>query len=627
MKKILCAILSSMLVLSLTACSENDKTTPQSIGTIETQNKTEVTQSVESTTELKEGNYDLSFTDRDCDISYDEQTACKIIFSEDSVTASQNTVATNGKQLTISNEGTYIITGNCSDGSIRVNADDNDKIQLVLDGINLTSSQSPLIIENADKVFITLSENSDNTLSDASSYNLIVDDSTVDATIFSKADITFNGKGKLTVNGNFKHSIVSKDDLVITGGSYIINSKNSGVDGKDCVKIKDSEITVNSGTDAIRSTNTEETTERGFVYISSGNFKFDSTNDAIQATSLLRIDSGNFEITTGVGSSNGKTHSDFYRGGMDRFGYNSDITDEESSKAVKSADAIKINGGSFNINSSDDSIHSNNSVEIKGGEINIQSGDDGIHANSTLTIDGGTINITESYEGIEAGEITVNDGKINVVASDDGFNSAGGSDGDVPHGAFDADSSKKLIFNGGYTKVNASGDGLDSNGSLEITGGVVLVSGPENGGNGTLDYGASATITGGVIIGLGSSGMAQSIMGSGQCTIMTDINGQSGNTSFALIDDHNNVIASFTPEKSYSNIVISTPDIKSSGSYKIICGSTVEKTDDNGFTQNSTYSGGNEVAQITMSGENYSSDNNRGFGGPMGGRPKPDRMI
>ena len=108
---------------------------------------------------------------------------------------------------------------------------------------------------------------------------------------------------------------------------------------------------------------------------------------------------------------------------------------------------------------------------------------------------------------------------------------------------------------------------------------------------------------------------------------MTDINGQSGNTSFALIDDHNNVIASFTPEKSYSNIVISTPDIKSSGSYKIICGATVAKTDDNGFTQNSTYNGGNEVAQITMSGENYSSGSNRGFGGPMGGRPKPERMF
>lgn len=624
MKKILCVLLSSMLVLSFTACSGNEEVT----NTNATQSKTESTQAVQSGSELTDENYDLSFTDRDCDNTYDEQTACKITFSNDTVISTQNTVTTNGKQLTISDEGTYIITGKCSDGSIKVNADDNDKIQLVFDGIDLAGSQSPLVIENADKVFITLADNSDNTLSDASSYNLTVDDSTVDATIFSKADLTFNGTGKLAVNGNYKHSIVSKDDLVITGGSYSINSTSSGIDGKDCVKIKDAEVTVNSGADAIRSTNTEETDTRGFVYLASGTFKLNSINDAIQSSSLLRIDSGEFEITTGGGSSNGTAHSDFYGGGMDRFGYDSDTTDAESSKAIKSADTIKINGGSFNINSSDDAVHSNNTAEIIGGELTIQTGDDGIHANSTLTIDGGTINITESYEGIEAGEITVNDGTISVVASDDGFNSAGGSDDDVQQGAFDSDSSKKLIFNGGYTMVNASGDGLDSNGSLEITGGVILVSGPENSGNGTLDYGTSSTITGGVIIGLGSSGMSQSITGSGQCTIMTDISTQSGNTSFALADEQNNVIASFTPDKSYSNIVISTPDIKSDGSYKIICGATVANADSHGFAQNSTYSGGSEVIQLTMSGENYSSGGNGGFGGSMGGRGhKSDRMF
>ncbi len=324
--------------------------------------------------ESADGNFDLSFTDRDCDSSYDSNST-KITFENSSANAVGSSVNISGTDVTISSEGTYILTGDCSDGSVTVNAGDNDKIQLVFDNLNLTSSKSPIVITNADKVFVTLADNSENTLNDASSYTLTVDDSSVDATIFSKADLSINGSGKLTVKGNYKHGIVSKDDLVITDSVLDVKATNSGIEGKDCVKIQNSDITVDAGSDAIRSTNTEEIDTRGFVYIKSGNFNLTSTNDAIQACSLLRADSGDFEITTG-----------------------------------------------------------------------------------------------------------------------------GGSDGNVEQGAFDSNSSKKLAINGGYIYVNASGDGLDSNGALIITGGTVLVSGPENRGNGSIDYDSSGTISGGTTV-------------------------------------------------------------------------------------------------------------------------------
>ena len=428
------------------------------------------------------------------------------------------------------------------------------------------------------------------------------------------------------MNGNYKHAVVSKDDLVVVDSTLNIKSNSSGLDGKDCVKIKNADITVNAGSDAIRSTNTEETDTRGFVYIESGNFSLNSTNDAIQACSLLRTDGGEFDITTGDGSSNGTTHSDYFGGGMDRFSASSDSSDTESAKALKSADSIKINGGSFTVNSSDDAVHSNNTVTITGGNLNIQAGDDGVHANSTLTIDGGTINVNESYEGIEAGEITVNDGNISVVSSDDGFNSAGGSDGDVQQGAFNSDSSKKLIINGGYVLVDSSGDGLDSNGTIEITGGTILVSGPENSGNAAIDYEGSASITGGVLIALGSSGMSQSVTGDGQCSIMTNITTQNGGTQFALCDSNGNVIASFKPSKSFTNVVVSSPSINTGKTYSMICGGSVSDADSNGFAQGGTVSGGNSVAEIAMTDENYSAGGNGQFGGKPGGKHFNDRM-
>ena len=144
-------------------------------------------------------------------------------------------------------------------------------------------------------------------------------------------------------------------------------------------------------------------------------------------------------------------------------------------------------------------------------------------------------------------------------------------------GAFNANSGKLLTINGGYVLVDASGDGLDSNGSLSITGGTILVSGAENSGNGALDYNTSASISGGTLIALGSSGMSQSITGDGQCTIMTEITAQSSDTMFVLCDSNSNVIASFKPAKQFSNVVVSSPSLKTGESYKIICGNTGKK--------------------------------------------------
>lgn len=193
----------------------------------------------------------------------------------------------------------------------------------------------------------------------------------------------------------------------------------------------------------------------------------------------------------------------------------------------------------------------------------ISSGDDGIHADTNIAIHGGNIDITKSYEGIESNYIEINGGDISVVASDDGINVSGGNDSSSMNGRMGQnnfssveDSNRKLVINGGNIKVNATGDGLDSNGSMYINGGTVMVAGPTESGNGPLDYDSECVVTGGDIIIYGSTGMWQNpSSNSSQNTLTFQNSGNSGD-EIVLKDSSGNEITSFKTEKAYSAIAI-----------------------------------------------------------------------
>lgn len=503
MKKGIIAILL-VFVLILSGCKSNETT----------QNENNSDNSAELT------EFDFSFTERDISASYDENNVTNITLKDNETAISCSGITVDENRLTISAGGTYIFTGTLTNGGITVDAGDDDKVQVVLSGVSITNNDGPAIyIKNCKKAFITANTDTENVLNDGEAYSVTDDDSTLDGAVFSKADLTVNGKGTLTVNGNSKHGIVSKDDLVLTIADLTINSKNVALNGKDCVKIESGNYKLTAGSDAIRSENTEDT-NRGFVYINNGNLTLNTENDGIQAETLVKIDNCNATITTGGGSqnasynSNGEFNSGWgFGGGYTDNSTTTTETSEESAKGIKCTKDIIINNGNITVDSADDSVHSNSSISIENGVLALSSGDDGIHADSTLTINNGSIEVLKSYEGIEATDIAVNGGNLNITASDDGFNAAGGNDGssmnDRPGQNMFSGTTGSLTFNGGYIVVDSSGDGLDSNGELTVNDGVILVSGPTNGGNGALDYGSTATIVGGTVIALGSVGMAE----------------------------------------------------------------------------------------------------------------------
>lgn len=326
----------------------------------------------------------------------------------------------------------------------------------------------------------------------------------------------------------------------------------------------------------------------------SGTFNITSNEDGIIGKDLLGIKDGKFTIKSGSDGMKSTYDTDTSKGN------------------------IVITGGEFDITASNDGIHCNEDILISGGNLTISSGDDGVHADDNLQVDGSTIDIKKCCEGLEGVQITLNDGDISIVASDDGINAADGSSSSgMGIGGFgggqtsSSDSSILLTINGGNIFVNASGDGLDSNGNIVMNGGNVTVLGPTSDGDTALDFDGTFTINGGVLMAFGSSGMLETpTTAQNGCCIVTTLGTVSANSAFSLTDSSGNVIMSYIPTKNYASAIVYSSDIKSGSTYTITAGSTTQSITVNSNVTTNGVSGG------------FGGGQNGGFGGGQrGGQP------
>ena len=533
-----------------------------------------------------------------------------------STTAPESGVSIKDSVFTISRGGTYIISGNLN-GQVLVNADKQD-VWLVLDSAHITcEDNAPLYIEDAKNTYLIIRSGSENSLTDGSTYDVAAD-ADPDATLFCKNDLIIGGGGSLTIDSNYNNALHTKDTLTINSGNITIDSVDTGIKAKDGLTIAGGNLSVTSAGDGIQTTNAEES-DKGSMLISGGNITVESQKDAIQSENSLTISGGNFDLKTGGGAENADYKYNSPMGGF-RGGYEDDSTDV-SMKALKAQGTLTVTNGSFSINSEDDALHSNSDVTVSGGTFSIATGDDGIHADSVTTIDGGDITITTSYEGIEGSEVYINDGTIHLTASDDGVNSAGG--GDTGYGGFGPDSfgsssDYKLSINGGYLYVDAGGDGLDSNGSITVCGGLTIVNGPTDNGNSPFDWERECTVSGGTFIAAGSAGMMETVSSaSTQCCLAVNMgNTLQGNTIVSITDgaDFN---LSFAPAKNYSYIFVISPDLTEGTDYSVYTGGSHSGNATDGLYSDGTYSAGELLTTITQS--NIVTTYGSSFGGMGGG--------
>ena len=466
-----------------------------------------------------------------------------------------NTVQ-DSSEIRITEKGDYVLSGTLN-GQIVIEAQEDAKVRLILNGVSITGLQGPAIYEKqADKLIVTLAEGTENTLTDGP---VLTDaDDTIGAALYTEDDLSINGSGSLTVNGTQKHGIQSKADLIIANGSIAVNAVLDGIRSRNSVLVLNGEISVIAGGDGFASTRTDAD-GKGWIILAGG-------------TVTIRTGDGAGAARVSANSRDGEW------GRRDDWGSASNTADSGvSQKAVKAATDLTVLDGTFSLNCADDGLHGVN-VTVSGGTFVIQSGDDAMHADKAMTVNGGNIDITQCYEGLEGEDVSVCGGTIRIIASDDGINASGGSDGSGfggwgRSGGFTVSgSSGMLTIAGGEIAVTAGGDGLDSNGSILISGGVTGVWAATTTGEGAIDFNGTGSLSGGTLIVASTGGVMRDTAGlSGQSIMAFSASGNGGET-VTVLDEAGTVLGSFIPEQGFDTLMISSARLPEGSTCTVMSG-------------------------------------------------------
>ena len=333
------------------------------------------------------------------------------------LTDAQYITVSDGQDVKITSEGVYVLSGTASDVTVLVEAGDSDKVQLVLDGLSITNSDEPCIyVKNADKVFVTTTEDSTNSLAVSGSFSSDGNTNT-DAVIFAKADVTVNGLGTLNISSS-DNGITSKDDLKVTGGTIILNCSGSALEAKDSIRVSGGTIDIQSSNDGLHAEDDDDDTT-GYIYICGGSISVKANDDGIHATTYIQVDGGTISINAGEGF-----------------------------EATK----IQINDGTISISAGDDGINAgykSNSlgtpeIEFNGGTTTIVMGQgdtDGVDSNGNITVNGGTVDVsgqsTFDYDGtgtVNGGTVIENGTETNTLTNQFGGGFGGGHGGNLGGG-------------------------------------------------------------------------------------------------------------------------------------------------------------------------------------------------
>ena len=384
------AFLMAAMAFTMTGCGNNSSVSENI--TANTSAKSSVSDSAETAeksaksdktasenddnTEIKQLSNDTeepAFTERDL-----EQTA--------DTSEAQNITVNDNTTIDITDEGVYVISGSAENCTIRINAEDSAKVQLVLDGVDIKNENSPAIyVLSADKVFITTTD-SDNTLTVSGQFTSDGENNT-DAVIYSKDDIVFNGTGTLNITSYYGNGISCKDDMKITGGTYNVKSALDAFEANDTILINDGTFSINTNKDGFHCENDEA---EGSITISGGTFTISGAGDGIQACAVLQIDGGDFDITSSEGLE--ATYIVINDGNVNIYAGDDGINASAGTTAYETA--IVFNGGNITVEvgqGDTDAIDSNGSIYVNGGTISVTAQMSSFDYDRTAEFNGGTI--------------------------------------------------------------------------------------------------------------------------------------------------------------------------------------------------------------------------------------------
>ena len=604
------------------------------------------------------------FTTNDRNGNWDTSGATQITLTGDGASISGGGAYTVDGNVVITNAGNYVVSGTLTDGYISVDAYDSSKVFIMLNGVEINCSDDACIrVDQADKVFLSLAEGSQNSLTSGSTYcDEALNDGT-DGAIFAHDDLTINGSGSLTVNAQYRHGIAANDDLVITGGTITVTAVADAIHANDSLRIREASITVDAGDDGLVTSNEEE---NGYFYFESGTLDITAADDAIHTTGDFTAAGGSITIDAGDDG----IHSD-----SDVYISDGSITIEDCYEGIEALN-IDVSGGDITIYPQDDGLNANGGsgdmfggggmgghggrqgMGGRGGDGDSDSEMAGGHGGRPGG-DGDSESETGGHGGRPGGDgemptrpdMGSTDGEMPArpdIGLTDGEMPArpdmGSTDGEMPTppdmgsseggqmpsdmssgqdntqtAADAADSGSYIKISGGMiTIINETGndaDGLDSNGDILISGGTIYISLVGTGSNSAVDYasesGGVAEISGGTIIACGASSMAESFdTSSTQASILynTSATAEAG-TTLAIKDAAGNIVLSWDVPCSFSSALISCPEMEVGGIYTVVVGDSAEEIElsevsaSYGNGQSGMQGGGQTPPDMSGSGE------------------------
>ena len=497
-----------------------------------------------------------SMTSFQAQTSYDESQATQVTLADQTATVTGQGASFSAQTLTITQGGTYVLTGSGKNLKLVVEAADTDQVHLVFQNLTLEGEGTLLQINKAQEVVISLAEGSQNALTESQAS----DDEKVKATIHSQVPLTLNGTGNLTLTALTKNALEVEDDLKVLGGTYTVKAANHGFKAEGALAIEAATLTIEAGKDGLHAEH-DEMTERANISLNPTQLSIAATEDGVDAGNELTIKGGT-------------------------------ITVSQSEEGLE-ARVIRQLGGDVTIKSSDDGVNASAGSSNKTSDTS---------ATSKTTDASATSNSADTSSS--ASQATTDSATASTSASQATADSAAGSQADQankdknatppsppagqappqggqppqngqgpggmpPGGQEESDPSLQIILKGGTLTIDAEGDGIDSNGTVTISGGSLVVNGSVQGGNGPLDAAGDITITGGTVWALGTSDMLQGFaQGSTQASITANIAGTAGQT-LIILDANGKEVARQTASKDFQAVIMSSADLVDGQTYTI----------------------------------------------------------
>ena len=497
-----------------------------------------------------------SVTSFQAQTSYDESQASQITLADQTATVTGQGASFSDQTLTITQAGTYVLTGSGKNIKLVVEAADTDQVHLVFQNLTLEGEGTLLRINKAQEVVISLAEGSQNALTESQAS----DDEEVKATIHSQVPLTLNGTGNLTLTALTKNALEVEDDLKVLGGTYTVKAANHGFKAEGALDIEAATLSIEAGKDGLHAEH-DETTERANISLNPTQLSIAAAEDGVDAGNELTIKGGT-------------------------------ITVSQSEEGLE-ARVIRQLGGDVTIKSSDDGVNASAGSSNKTSDTSATSKT----TDASATSNSADTSSSASQSTTDSATASTPDRKATAApaaaSQADQANKdknqtppappAGqappqggqppqngqGPGGMPPGGQEESDPSLQIILEGGTLTIDAAGDGIDSNGTVTISGGSLVVNGSVQGGNGPLDAAGDITITGGTVWALGTSDMLQGFaQGSTQASITANIAGTAGQT-LIILDANGKEVARQTASKDFKAVIMSSADLVDGQTYTI----------------------------------------------------------